>query len=240
MNPPSIPFTYSPCRGSAAIENLGRPHHPYCFKRIGPSLRQQLHSKRRESPCTRSPLRISSSPAAESKRKSWVNSRRNTAKSQWCCGKLEIKASSPKTLRINPKAAYYRLRIGPSPLHRYGVFALEDIPRGRRVIEYTGKRLTYERAYKVRPPMDVYLAGMNSRWCVDGSSGGSGAQFINHSCEPNLVWLNVRDRLFFFSRRKIRTGEELTVSYRYPIKLKRIPCRCGARRCRGTLRFVLS
>jgi len=151
-----------------------------------------------------------------------------------------MKAPSPKTPQINPKVARYRLRIGNSSLHGHGVFALEDIPRNRRVIEYTGRRLTLQQTCKIRPPKDIYIAGLNSRWCVDARSGGSGSQFVNHSCNPNLMWRCIRGRLFFFSRRKIRAGEELTVSYRYPVKLQRIICRCGARRCRGTVRFILT
>ncbi|MGA7916496.1 MAG: SET domain-containing protein-lysine N-methyltransferase [Candidatus Acidiferrales bacterium] len=151
-----------------------------------------------------------------------------------------MKALGLKSRRINPKAARYRLRVGRSTLHRYGVFALEDVPRGRRVIEYTGKRLSYGDAAKNSPPEDTYIAAMNSVWCIDGRTGGRGAQFINHSCRPNLIWRCVRGRLYLFSLRRIRAGEELTVTYRYAINLKRVPCRCGARRCRGTLRYILS
>jgi SET domain-containing protein len=140
--------------------------------------------------------------------------------------------------RINPKAARFRLRIGRSTLHRYGVFALEDIPSGRRVLEYTGKRLGVLQALNIGVPGDTYIASMNSRWCVDGRTGGSGGEFINHSCRPNLIWRCVRSRLYFYSCRKIRTGDELTVTYRYQVKLKRIPCHCGMRGCRGTLRYV--
>jgi uncharacterized protein len=151
-----------------------------------------------------------------------------------------MKAQSPKTHEINPKTAYYDLRIGRSSLHRYGVFALEDIPRGRCVIEYTGKRLTFEQVWEIQAPEDIYIAKMNNRWFLDGSSGGSGAQFVNHSCDPNMFWRCVRNHLVFFSRRKIRAGEELTVDYSYPVKLQRVPCQCGARRCRGTFRYILS
>ena len=151
-----------------------------------------------------------------------------------------MKAPSPKKLQINPKTAYYDLRIVPSSLHRYGVFALEDIPRDRRVIEYTGKRLSYEQVWDIEFPQDTYLAKMNDLWFLDGSSGGSGAQFINHSCNPNLLWRCVRNHLLFFSRRKICAGEELTADYCYPVKLQRVPCHCGARRCRGTFRYILS
>jgi uncharacterized protein len=151
-----------------------------------------------------------------------------------------MKAPGTPKRRIDPKFARFRMRIGRSKLHRYGVFAEEDIPAGRRVIEYTGKRISLLQAWKTPAPEDIYIAGVNSRWFLDGRAGGSGAQFINHSCRPNLMWRCVRSRLYFYSRRKIRAGEELTVKYRYHVKLKRIPCHCGARRCRGTLRYILS
>lgn len=142
--------------------------------------------------------------------------------------------------RIDPKHARYRLRLGPSRIHRYGVFALEEIPAGKHVIEYTGELLTVEQALHVPSRKEMYIATLNDRWCIDPSVGGSGAEFINHSCKPNLKWRRARGHLIYFSRRKIRVGEELTGNYRYPIKLKRIPCRCGARGCRGTLRYVIT
>lgn len=149
-----------------------------------------------------------------------------------------MKAPASPKRRINPKFARFRMRIGRSGLHRYGVYALEDIPAGRRVIEYTGKRLTLEQAVKIRPPKDIYIAWLTSVKYVDGGRGGSGAEFMNHSCAPNLVARRVSRHLYLYSRRKIRAGEELTWNYHYPIKLKRIPCTCGARRCRGTLRYI--
>lgn len=42
--------------------------------------------------------------------------------------------------------------------------------------------------------------------------GGSGAEFINHSCDPNFKWRRIRRRLFYYGRRKIKVGEELTVA----------------------------
>ena len=142
--------------------------------------------------------------------------------------------------RIDAKFARFRMRIGHSAKHRYGVFALEDIPGGRQVIEYKGKRLGLEQAAKLRPPEDSYLAWISGGVYADARRGGSGAEFMNHSCQPNLEQRRVGGRLLLFSRRNIRAGEELTWNYHYPIKLRRIPCTCGARRCRGTLRLVLS
>ena len=151
-----------------------------------------------------------------------------------------MKAPRPPKRRIDPKFARFRLQIARSAKHRYGVFALEDIPGGRLVIEYKGKRLSIKQAVKIRPPEDSYLAGISGGVCADARWEGSGAEFMNHSCQPNLRQRRVGGHLLFFSRRKIRAGEELTWNYQYPIKLRRIPCTCGARRCRGTLRFLLS
>jgi SET domain-containing protein len=141
--------------------------------------------------------------------------------------------------RINQKYARYQLRIGPSKIHHVGVFAAEDIPSHRRVIEYTGKRLTFAQAMDLNPPHDRYLVRLNDTRVLDGRKEGSGAELINHSCAPNLIFRREPGHIFFVSRRKIRAGEELTVRYWYPTQLVRVPCHCGARRCRGTLRYIL-
>lgn len=99
------------------------------------------------------------------------------------------------------------------------MFALEEIPAGRRVIEYAGKRITRLQSWKMPAPKDIYIAGMNSRCSIDGRTGGSGAPFMNHSCRPNLQSRCSRSRLYFYGCRKIRAGEELTVKYRYQVKV---------------------
>jgi len=150
-----------------------------------------------------------------------------------------MKEPAASKRRINSKFARFRMRIGRSRLHRYGVYAQEDIPAGRRVIEYTDKCLTLEQAVKIGPPRDIYVAWITAAKYVDGARGGSGAEFMNHSCAPNLVARRIGPHLYLYSRRGIRAGEELTWNYHYPIKLKRIPCHCGARWCRGTLRYLV-
>jgi len=141
--------------------------------------------------------------------------------------------------KINPKYAKFQLRVGRSKISGLGVFAMEDIPARRRVIEYTGKRLTLIQAMELKPSEDRYLVRIGMRWALDGSRGGSGAERINHCCDPNLSWKRSRGRLTFYAKRRIREGEELTVRYHYPVKLTRVPCRCGAAKCRGTLRYLI-
>jgi SET domain-containing protein len=144
--------------------------------------------------------------------------------------------------RIKRECSPYRLRVGRSAIHRRGVFALEPIPRSRKVIEYTGERLTWQQTvrllrklWRLGRPTNIYLFRVNRRWIINGAVGGNGSQFINHCCDPNLGLRRIRGHLVFFSRRRIRTGEELTFDYRFRKNVPKTPCRCGSPKCRGTI-----
>jgi uncharacterized protein len=141
---------------------------------------------------------------------------------------------------IRHASAPYGLRIGRSPIHRYGVFACEDIPSGRQVIEYTGRRLSPDQAFLLKPPHDDYLIHHGNGPVINGSVGGSGAEFINHGCNPNLTWRRRRGRLFFYSVRRILANQELTAYFSHPVKVRAVPCSCGARKCRKILRYIVS
>ena len=150
--------------------------------------------------------------------------------------------SRQKTPSIDPAFAAYPLRISLSRIHGYGVFAAGPIPPGRKVNEYTGERIrqpqVYERLMKRLArgrPKVTYLFRLNRTWSVDGGVGGSGAEFVNHSCDPNLRRRILQGHILLFSRRRIRTGEELSLDYRLHPNTFRIRCRCGSPNCRGFL-----
>ena len=142
---------------------------------------------------------------------------------------------------IDPRFACFRLSVGHSRVHGRGIFSGETIPAGRKVIEYTGERISRRehrrRFLKAWRSGDrrIYVVRLNLYWALDGSRGGSGAELVNHSCEPNLRWERTGDHLYYVSRRKIRRGEELTVDYAFPADGPKVPCRCGARTCRGNI-----
>ncbi len=136
---------------------------------------------------------------------------------------------------IDPRYACFRLEIRESRIHRRGVYALERIPPRRKVIEYTGERLN-RRETKRRGDGDVtYLFTLNDYWTLDGACGGSGAEIINHSCDPNLYSMVFKGHILYMSKRLILPGEELTVDYRFSDKVGRVPCKCGAKACRGAI-----
>lgn len=144
--------------------------------------------------------------------------------------------------RIDHGFAGFCLRVSRSPIDRRGVFAAENIPRGRKVIEYAGERITHPEAtnrFKIalrsHKAKRFYFFTLSRRWVIDGAVSGSGAELINHSCDPNLSTRILRGHILYFSRRRIRRGEELTVDYRLSRRTSRTPCKCGSPLCRGTI-----
>ena len=128
--------------------------------------------------------------------------------------------------------------MGRSLIHRWGVFAREPIPARRKVIEYTGERVSRRETKRRHERKHVYLFELDSYWCVDGAVGGSGAQLINHCCDANLFSMVRNGHIIYMSRRAIRAGEELTVDYRFGTEMEKHPCRCGASVCRGTINLT--
>lgn len=141
--------------------------------------------------------------------------------------------------RIDPAHASFGLRLAPSRIHRWGVYATEFIPARRKVIEYTGERISRRETKRRGLSSDfIYLFTLDSYWTIDGSVGGSGAQYINHCCEPNLTARIIKDHILYFSLRDIYPGEELTIDYHFDKKVERVICKCGAPKCRGTINVL--
>jgi SET domain-containing protein len=137
---------------------------------------------------------------------------------------------------IDPKHCSFKLRLAPSKIHRWGVYASEPIPKNRRVIEYIGEKISRRETKKRSNEREFnYLFTLDKYWTIDGSVGGSGAEFINHSCEPNIISRITKGHILYYSKRDIRKGEELTVDYHFAPDVDVVPCGCGAPKCRGTI-----
>ncbi len=142
-----------------------------------------------------------------------------------------------KVPQIDPRYAQYKLVIKKSKIHRVGIFAAEDIPAGRKVIEYTGERISRKETLRRSNEQAsmIYLFTLDNYWTLDGAVGGSGAEYINHSCDPNIrAWIT-KGHILYMSMRSIRKGQELTVDYHFSKTVESVPCRCGAPTCRGTI-----
>ncbi|HKO14871.1 MAG TPA: SET domain-containing protein-lysine N-methyltransferase [Gemmatimonadaceae bacterium] len=134
-----------------------------------------------------------------------------------------------------------------SPIQGLGAFAKRDIPRGTRIIEYVGEKISVAESDR-RYPDDhrerhhTFLFTLNSKWIVDAAFGGNDARFINHSCAPNCEAVIERGHIWIDALVRIPAGTELSYDYQYEYldeytdeDLKFYECRCGAPNCRGTI-----
>jgi uncharacterized protein len=146
-----------------------------------------------------------------------------------------LPGSSDAPPKIDSRFCFFNLNYKPSPIHRWGIFAAEHIPARRRVIEYTGQKIDAEEVWRRRIRQHLYIFQINQNRAIDGAIGGSGAEFINHSCNPNLYARIGGGRIFFVSLRQIAANEELTLDYNIIADGADLPCVCGAEKCRGTV-----
>ena len=140
-----------------------------------------------------------------------------------------------------------RYVVRRSGIHGRGVFALIDIPKGTRVMEYIGERITHreaDRRYAAEHEHSPHtmLFAVNDKVVIDATRRGNAARFINHSCAPNCEAIEEDGRVFIETLKKIAPGEELTYDYNLVLEERHTPamkkmhaCYCGSRRCRGTL-----
>ncbi len=138
------------------------------------------------------------------------------------------------------------IRVGRSRIEGTGVFAKRKIPRGTRIIEYTGEHIPVDQLYRVveqgRPR--VYTFALDETTSIDGSRNGNDARFFNHSCDPNCEPYVFDGHVYIYAIRDIVRGEELTFDYKLGPANRAEPvrydpadylCRCGAPNCRGSL-----
>jgi SET domain-containing protein len=149
----------------------------------------------------------------------------------------------PKKSPTNPR----RIQVRRSSVHGKGVYALQDIAAGDRLIEYLGEIITWEEAQARHPhdpanPNHTFYFHIDESRVIDALYGGNSSRWINHACEPNCEADEQDGRIFIKALRDIAAGEELNYDYgliideRYTKKLKaEYPCWCGAANCRGTL-----
>jgi hypothetical protein len=104
---------------------------------------------------------------------------------------------------VDLRHSRFRLTIRSSTIHRYGVYACEPIPARRKVIEYTGERISRRETKRRGCGAVTYLFTLDDYWTVDGAVGGSGAEIINHSCDPNLYACILRGHILYMSKREI-------------------------------------
>jgi uncharacterized protein len=158
-------------------------------------------------------------------------------------------AQTPQAARSGQKKSNdgRRIQVRKSGIHGKGVFALQHVAAGTRLIEYTGEIIGWPEALQRHPhdPLDphhTFFFTIDGGRVIDAKVGGNASRWINHACEPNCQAQTEGDRVFIEALTDLSPGEELFYDYglvidgRYTPRLKKeYECRCGSPICRRTM-----
>lgn len=127
-----------------------------------------------------------------------------------------------------------RVRIGASPIHRLGLFAVTAMPAETRILPYRGEKITKAESARRVAAGNAYIFAFTERYDIDGQATTNTARYCNHSCAPNCYTLANARTIWIVSLRAIAAGEELTYNYGYGLEdYAEYPCHCGAAQCCG-------
>ncbi|KAJ9108282.1 hypothetical protein QFC19_002530 [Naganishia cerealis] len=121
-----------------------------------------------------------------------------------------------------------QLKFSKSPIHDWGLYAMEHITQGEMVIEYVGEVIRAqvadirEKWYEKTGIGSSYLFRVDDDAVVDATKKGN----------LGYVWTFA---IVIYAKWNIEPGEEITYDYHFPIEQEKIPCLCGSDKCRGYL-----
>lgn len=107
------------------------------------------------------------------------------------------------------KIGDFKLKVKKSKSGK-GLFTEEDIPKGKYIIEYFGRVLDPGEEYTIN---SQYLFEITKKITIQGNIKENIARYINHSCRPNCEVIIKKGRLLIYSKKNIKSGEELNYDY---------------------------
>ena len=133
-----------------------------------------------------------------------------------------------------------------SHVHGSGLFAIQNIKKGTKIIEYIGDKVTKKegdkradkqiKQYKKNKNNGmVYIFELNKLYDIDGSVAHNHAKLINHSCNPNCEVEIINNEIWISALKNIRKNTELSYNYGYSYDTDYVDhvCKCRSSNCIG-------
>lgn len=160
-----------------------------------------------------------------------------------------MKTNGTENAKANNAATPHKklYEIRKSGIQGRGVFAVQRIRPGQKIVEYAGERISNAAADKRYDEENMsrhhtFLFTLDADTVVDGHSKGNDARYINHACDPNCEAVIDDDRIWIYALRNIQPGTELGYDYQYErtgendAELEKFyVCLCGSPKCRGSI-----
>jgi SET domain-containing protein len=128
---------------------------------------------------------------------------------------------------------YDALFVKKSAIVGKGLYTRVRIPGRAKIGEFGGERIGLREARRRARGSGIVAIVELDKFAYDAKVGNNAFRWINHSCAPNTFIRCTPTRAEFYALRPIKPGEELTTDYVDSHHNGKLPCRCGAKNCRG-------
>lgn len=129
---------------------------------------------------------------------------------------------------------HFPVRVAKSKIAGKGAYALGTIPARKKIGDLGGVIITMKEAMQlVKEKKVINMVELDDDLALNASANPNDIRFINHSCDPNTYIRVMKNRVEFYALKNIRKGQELSADYGETHHDGKLPCRCGAKNCRG-------
>lgn len=129
---------------------------------------------------------------------------------------------------------HYPVKVAKSNIAGKGAYALQRIPARKKIGDLGGVIITMKNAQQLIKDLKVInMVELDDDLALNAADNPNDMRFINHSCEPNTYIRVMKNRVEFYALKNISKGAELSCDYGETHHEGTLPCKCGAKKCRG-------
>jgi uncharacterized protein len=147
---------------------------------------------------------------------------------------MDKRLKMPKQPVTPPYHIHYPVKVAKSKIAGKGAYALQNIPAKKKIGDLGGVIITMKEAMRLIKDLKVInCVELDNHLALNASANPNDMRFINHSCDPNTFMRVLKNRVEFYALRSIKKGQELSCDYGETHHEGTLPCKCGAKNCRG-------
>lgn len=129
---------------------------------------------------------------------------------------------------------FFNVSNKKSSIHGIGTYAGELIPAKRKIGSLAGEIISKKEAgRRSRLHESIAIVELWNGKAIDASINSNQLRYINHCCDPNTYMRVFNYHVEFYALKDIDKGAELTCNYGLTHHEGKLPCKCGAKNCKG-------
>lgn len=130
----------------------------------------------------------------------------------------------------------FRLYNKTSSIDGQGCFAAEKIPARKKIGNLGGEIISLREArQRVQQQKKYAMVEFGDGRALDASVNPNELRYVNHSCDGNSYMRCCYGQVEFYAKKVIPKDAEITCDYGETHHDGKLPCTCGAKKCKGKI-----